>query len=443
MLAGVFILTGCHAVATKPDLGPQSKQATGELSVLMVAVRFPDANPGMTLDRIRARVTDDLDRYIREQSYGQAWVKADFRGWVDLPDSLEKYKVSPYNFKVDRTRVRKLVEDTMTALEGDVDFSRYRHILIVPGVNTTPGKGYGMICYCANPGMLTGVKGKLAFTTLRSRGGKEFGGGVFVGAENAHIGMYAHDFFHALGGIEQGRRLAPCLYDFERQSDASSLPSFENHAIYMGAWDIMSQHFVDKGGLPPGLSSFTKIRLGWIQADQVVLVEPGTSAMTFLAPLSKKATPLTVKIPLFRDEYYLVENRQHAGYDRALSDTGLLVLKVNPSADEGCGTVKIMDAAPSARHFANATYRLDAPGRDAFVDEGNRLAVIPLWEEEGNLGVLITTPDKKAKAQEAARAISRLIVHGGQENLVRDCQEAFRAYDFKKVLQLASEQRGN
>ena len=209
MLAGVFILTGCHAVATKPDLGPQSKQATGELSVLMVAVRFPDAKPGMTLDRIKTRVTGDLDRYIREQSYGQAWVKADFRGWVDLPDSLEKYKVSPYNFKVDRARVRKLIEDTMTALEGDVDFSRYQHILIVPGVNTTPGKGYGMICYCANPGMLTGVKGKLAFATLRSGSGKEFNGGVFVGAENAHLGMYAHDFFHALGGIEQSRRRVP------------------------------------------------------------------------------------------------------------------------------------------------------------------------------------------------------------------------------------------
>jgi M6 family metalloprotease-like protein len=119
----------------------------------------------------------------------------------------------------------------------------------------------------------------------------------------------------------------------------------------MGAWDIMSQHFVMQGGPPPGLSSFTKIRLGWIQADQVVLVESGTSAMTFLAPLSKKAKTLTVKIPLSWGDYYLVENRQHAGYDRALSDTGLLVLKVSPRADEGYGTVKIMDAAPSARHF--------------------------------------------------------------------------------------------
>jgi hypothetical protein len=211
----------------------------------------------------------------------------------------------------------------------------------------------------------------------------------------------------------------------------------------MGAWDIMSQHFVVQGGLPPGLSSFTKIRLGWIQADQVVFVEPGTSAMTFLAPLSKKAKTLTVKIPLSWGDYYLVENRQHAGYDRALSDTGLLVLKVSPRADEGYGTVKIMDAAPSARHFANATYRLDAPGREAFVDEGNRLAVIPLWEEEGSLGVLITAADKKATAQEAARAISKLIAQGGQGRLLQDCKEAFRAYDFRKVLQLASEQKGN
>jgi len=208
----------------------------------------------------------------------------------------------------------------------------------------------------------------------------------------------------------------------------------------MGAWDIMSQHFVAQGGLPPGLSSFTKIRLGWIQADQVLLVEPGTSAMTFLAPLSKWAKTLTVKIPLSWGDYYLVENRQHAGYDRALSDTGLLVLKVSPRADEGYGTVKIMDAAPAAHHFAHATYRLDAPGRDAFVDEGNRLTVIPLWEEEERLGVLITTPDNKAQAQEATRAISRLIAQGGQGRLVQECKEAFRAYDFKKVLQLALEQ---
>jgi hypothetical protein len=183
--------------------------ALGEQRVLMVAVRFPDAQPSFPLERIRKKVVADLDRYVREQSYDLAWVKADFRGWVQLPSPISDYKISPHNFSADRTRIRKLVEDTMTALEKETDFSRYQHMLIIPGVHTTPGKGYGMICYCANPGMLTGVKGNLAYATLRSKGGREFREGVFVGAENAHLGMFAHDFFHALGGIDDKRRLAP------------------------------------------------------------------------------------------------------------------------------------------------------------------------------------------------------------------------------------------
>lgn len=88
------------------------------------------------------------------------WIKADFRGWVMLPESIQEYKVSPYNFKVDRTRVKKLVEDSMSAVENDVDFSQYQHIIVTVGAFTTSGKGYGMICYCANPGMLSGVRKK-------------------------------------------------------------------------------------------------------------------------------------------------------------------------------------------------------------------------------------------------------------------------------------------
>ncbi|NPV04653.1 MAG: hypothetical protein HPY67_07970 [Syntrophaceae bacterium] len=201
---------GTKAFAGGDDgLGMQSDQATGGLRVLAVAVRFPDARPSFDLDNIRRRAVGDLDRYVREQSYGKAWVKADFRGWVDLPDPLSLYKVSPYNFQVDRRRVRKLIEDAMTGVEADVDFGRYQHILIIPGVRTMPGQGYGMLCYCANPGMLTGVRGNLAYATVQSRGGAAFRGGIFVGCENAHLGMFAHDFFHALGGIDAGKRRVP------------------------------------------------------------------------------------------------------------------------------------------------------------------------------------------------------------------------------------------
>jgi hypothetical protein len=186
------ILSTGTARSSDNPLAPQSSAATGEIRILVVVVRFPDVQPGVPIDRLRAKTVNGLDQYIREASYNRAWLKADFIGYRNLPDSINEYRVSPYNFKVDKRRVRKLAEDTMTALEKEVDFSRYDHILIVPAANTQPGKGYGMLCYCANPGMLAGYKGTAGWETVRSKGGKEFRGGIFVGAENAHLGMFAH-----------------------------------------------------------------------------------------------------------------------------------------------------------------------------------------------------------------------------------------------------------
>ena len=446
-----LMMLGCQGVPVQgskeqsvdPVLGPQSRLARGEQRVLMVAVKFPDVEPSSPLERIRRKAVEDLNLYIKEQSYGLAWVKADFRGWVSLRDPISAYQISPYNFKVDRTKIRKLIEDTMTAIEQEVDFSQYQHILVIPGAVTTPGKGYGMICYCANPGMLTGVKGNIAYATLRSKKGKEFQGGVFVGAENAHLGMFAHDFFHALGGIHEKKRLAPCLYDYERQSDASQLPSPEHHAVYMGPWDIMSEHFVKRDEPPPGLSSFTKIRLGWISAGQVVLTKPGETTYAFLSPLSQKGNGLVVKIPLKGEGYYLVENRQPAGFDRTLPDSGILVLKVDPGAAEGYGTVKVMDADKSSAHFSHATLRLDRENRNIFMDRASNVAIIPLWSEGGNQGVLTTSPQKSAEALKTALLIQKLLQRypeprGKEEGrLVQDCIASFKNFDFKKCDQIA------
>jgi hypothetical protein len=202
-------MPGTMPAKEDPVLGLQSQQARGEQHVLILAVKFPDVEPIFSLERIRSKVAQGLNEYVKEQSYGLTWVKADFRGWIKLPDPIRKYKVSPRNFEVDRTRVKKLIEDSMTAVEKEVNFSQYQHIIVIPGASTTPGKGYGMICYCANPGMLSGVKRNAGYVPLESKGGKPFRGGVCVAAENAHLGMFAHDFFHALGGIHKDKRLVP------------------------------------------------------------------------------------------------------------------------------------------------------------------------------------------------------------------------------------------
>lgn len=109
----------------------------------------------------------------------------------------------------------------------------------------------------------------------------------------------------------------------------------------MGPWDIMSQHFVKKGESPPGLSSFTKIRLGWIGKQQVQFVKPGETSLALLSPLSKGGDVLVVKIPVDESSHYLIENRQPIGFDRTLPDSGILILEVHPHARDGTGVVKV------------------------------------------------------------------------------------------------------
>jgi hypothetical protein len=219
----------------------------------------------------------------------------------------------------------------------------------------------------------------------------------------------------------------------------------------MGPWDIMSHHFIERTKPPQGISSFTKIRLGWISPDQVLLVNPGGTKWTFLSPLSKKGKTLAVKIPLKKGRdrdwkhYYLVENRQPIGYDRLLPDSGILVLRVNLDVMEGSGTVKVMDADPDSQYFSHATFRLDRKNRNAFIDNKNNVAIIPLWSDKGNQGVLITTPEKSSDALEAALMIQKLFQRfpeprGNEEvKSIEGCIASFKRSDFKTCCQLAQQ----
>lgn len=169
---------------------------------------------------------------------------------------------------------------------------------------------------------------------------------------------------------------------------------WEDCTTYMGPWDVMSSHLIKRDGPPPGLSSFTRIRLGWISENQVVLVRPGEEKRVVLAPLDKGGTTLAVKVPLKGNTYLLVENRQPIGYDRLMPDAGILVLKVDPDAMEGSGTVRIVDADPDAPHFAHATFRPDKPQRSRYVDKISNIAIIPTNLRGMDMGVLVTTPER-------------------------------------------------
>ena len=210
----------------------------------------------------------------------------------------------------------------------------------------------------------------------------------------------------------------------------------------MGPWDIMSKHFVEKGKPPQGLSSFTKIRLGWIKKQQVQFVKPGETSFALLSPLSKGGDHLVVKVLADKWSHYLVENRQPIGFDRILPDSGILILEVHPEAEDGTGGVKVKSAI-SSPSFDQATYKLEVSNRNVFVDKRNNLSIIPLWKEKENLGVLVTTPDRSKAAIHAALAIQKLIDQNRQnENIVNEAIAAFKNKEFEKSHDIASGKGG-
>ena len=206
----------------------------------------------------------------------------------------------------------------------------------------------------------------------------------------------------------------------------------------MGPWDIMSQHFVQLGKPPQGISSFTKIRLGWIKKQQVQFVKPGETSFALLSPLSKGGDLLVVKIVIDEYSHYLIENRQPIGFDRMLPDSGILILEVHPAYQDGTGVVRVKNPI-SSRNFDHATYKLEESNRNVFTDKQNKISIIPLWNEKEKLGVLVTTPDRSQVAINAALAIQKLIdqKNSENENGISEAIAAFKNKDFEKSYDIA------
>lgn len=231
-----------------------------------------------------------------------------------------------------------------------------------------------MIGLCGYPGML----GWSSDDVIKTKSGQLVKDGVAIFSFQAHTGTLFHDIAHILGGTRNGKRMVPCLYDHDLQAKPGPVrKTFIESMINMGYWDPMSCHYITWESPPPGLSSWTKLRLGWLDPSKVQIVRPGENAEVILSPLENgEGKTLAVKMPLSGSTYYLFENRQHVGYDANLPGKGVLVMFADDGVAEcrrGKSPVKLINADPSVDFLQGAAF---GPGRkDLFRDEGRNLQV--------------------------------------------------------------------
>jgi len=140
------------------------------------------------------------------------------------------------------------------------------------------------------------------------------------GSSMCGIGTFCHEFGHVLG-----------LPDFYNTDNSS--------AYTVGDWDIMcSGSYNNNGRTPPVYTSFERFSLGWLTPIQLetaggyVLDPLETSNKAYLIAGTNHNLSATSPSP---KEYFLVENRQHLGWDTpsgALPAIGMVAWHINYDA---------------------------------------------------------------------------------------------------------------
>jgi hypothetical protein len=187
--------------------------------------------------------------------------------------------------------------------------------------------------------------------------------------------------------VSAGKRVLPCLYDHDIQAKHPTQETgFAEALINMGYWDPLSCHFYKRNTPPPGISSWTKLRLGWISQGEVRVADPKQVSEIMLGPLEDGSSEtLVIKIPLTESSFYLVENRQRIGsFDPYLPGKGVLIMYADDSIEEcrhGKSPVRLMNADPAVPYLQGAAF--DLPGKAEFTDKKNNIE-IRIIEKAGN-----------------------------------------------------------
>ncbi len=138
----------------------------------------------------------------------------------------------------------------------------------------------------------------------------------FVPGARSEIGVYCHEFGHALG--------LPDLYDTSQLGGAAN--------VGPGNWSLMSTGVWGTDGhspsFPAHMGAWPMVFLGWIQSSR-----PTEDSTLTIAPIERNAPVVEFWFQgESNPEHFLIENRQREGFDRNLPEPGLVVYHVDEAA---------------------------------------------------------------------------------------------------------------
>jgi len=319
-----------------PWAGPQ--QVKGTLSLIVIAVEFPDKFFTTTIEQVNTIFFQNLRRYIEEVSYGQVTVQGKVQGIYRVSRSMFSYgwDQGAIDGSLSGVRTHELVQDAIDKADPDTNFEGYEYLMVLhagEGQESTPANPENIWSVTYLHGIWFTTKDNKSYATAAIVPEKE-GRGADV------LGVIAHEFGHLLG--------LPDLYNPVKNASEGDA----------GKWDLMARGLWN--GNPPGSrpahpTSWCKTKLGWIGADQIKQIEIGRSSTEYLGSVeSPQGDVKAVRIPLSDNSCHFVEYRSRF-YDPYLPNEGILIMRIDEHASGERGSITLVCARPG---LDNATFRL-------------------------------------------------------------------------------------
>ncbi|MBS7650566.1 MAG: M6 family metalloprotease domain-containing protein [Candidatus Bathyarchaeia archaeon] len=308
-------------------------ETTGPQSTIVILVEFKDLIHRKSKEDLKMTIFERLNDYLKETSFESAWLTGNVTDWTRLQHEVSEYgrDFGPF---ID-VEARRLVLDSIHAVDSYVNFRDYRHIIIVHagrGQETTGNLSDIWSCYRKlNP---PAYADELIINNVIIAPEIQAG-------DIDPFGVYAHEFMHSLG--------LPDLYP----------GSDKIKSRYLGPWDVMDSGL--RNGLPSGSkpshpSAWSKITLGW--PIKTTIIFQGSREKIVMYPLEVSTANIqAVILPITQGKYYLIETRIQYGFDSGLPNSGVLITIVDEGLSPGNGMVKVINADPSKPNLENATFK--------------------------------------------------------------------------------------
>jgi len=346
------------AAGTSPNLGEQ------HMLVLLVNFQDDTSEPATIADveNVVYNVADEnsWDFWIREASYGRAFLTGDVFGWYTLP-----YDTGTL---CDPEALLYAAMDAVDAADPAIDFTGYRRLAVItPNMNCT-WKGAGTV---GIPALVT-PDGATEMSVFELNG---------VGA--AFDGAAVHEFGHNLGlrhaaawecGASPIIGLCAALYPNYDNLDTLGTESLKGH-----------------------YSAPHKETAGWLEPGEIITTNtPGVYQLT---PMSVAGGVKTLKIPIAGGYHYYVEYRQPLNHDASVLAYVQALSGGGPALAQGA--IIHLDLLYQSTSLTADTQLLDlSPGQhaDSQIDAADSaLKVGQVFEDPDNgvyLQVLSATPQR-------------------------------------------------